>query len=533
MQQNGYFRLNIKEDGTYLEVFAPTENGQKVTYDDLSMYLGMKGIIDYDKKQVGNALFSNDKVTEVRFYEISILPIDEYLVINISDDRRCVTGRFYPPTTGGQKLTKKDIINFMVQKGVKYGVNESTIDHFISNPVYCTDLILAEALLPVQGKDASIEYRFNTDLTLKPKRNEDGSVDFHQLNTISHCAKGDILAVLTPVDPGKPGIDVCGNVIRQNSPKNRVLKHGKNIHLSDDGLIMYSDVNGHVNLTDDRVFVSDNYEVTGDVGPQTGDINYDGNVTIKGSILTGFSVRTRGDVIVEGVVEGAYVDAGGQIILKRGMQGMNRGILRAGGNIISKFFESADISSGGYISTEAILHSTVSAKGDVIVGGKRGFVTGGQIRSGSMIQVKTAGSTMGTATVLEVGIDPAIIEEFHATEKKLKELSQEKSKCNQIIDLVRKRLSLGEVISPERKASIKAATQKNIMLEVEIKKNKDLYEELRNQIDNSIGGVIKVEDTIYPGCKLIISNVINFVRAEEKYCRFVKEGADIKRLPFS
>ena len=67
---------------------------------------------------------------------------------------------------------------------------------------------------------------------------------------------------------------------------------------------------------------------------------------------------------------------------------MNKGILKAQGNIITKFIENAEVIAGGYINTNSILHSKVSAKGDIIVSGRRGFVTGGMIRSGTLISVK-------------------------------------------------------------------------------------------------------------------------------------------------
>ena len=257
----------------------------------------------------------------------------------------------------------------------------------------------------------------------KPKTNEDGSVDFHHLDTISRCQKGDLLATLLPADHGKPGIDVCGNVIRPKKVINRILRHGNNIHLSEDGLQMFSEVDGHVTLTDDRVFVSNIYNIPSDVGASTGDVYYDGNVTVKGNVLTGYTVKAKGDIEVYGVVEGARLEAGGQIILRRGM---NKGTLIANGNIISKFIENADVFAGGYVSTNSIMHSNVSAQGDILVGGRRGFVSGGKLQSRTMISLKTVGSDMGTTTVLEVGIDPKITEEFAKLEKQLASLREDK-----------------------------------------------------------------------------------------------------------
>ncbi|MDD3172584.1 MAG: FapA family protein [Herbinix sp.] len=529
--RNGYFQLLSKEDGTYIKIYEAEAGGEALLYDEISNYLADKKIYDYDKIAIGRALTLVKDSVEVKITQAKTSPIDEYVKIKVDEERMYATGRFYPPTNRGRNIVRDDIVNALIMAGVKYGLDEQAISMFLLEKQYCTDYILAKATPAVQGHDAIITYHFNTDLTLKPKRNEDGSVDFHKLDMISHCNKDDLLATLTPVDLGKPGIDVCGTIIRPLKVNNRILRHGNKIHLSEDGLKMYSDVDGHVSLTDQRVFVSDTYEVPADVDASTGDIVYEGNVVIKGNVITGFSVRAKGDIEVDGVVEGSYIEAGGQIVLKRGMQGMNKGILKANGNIISKFIENSEVFAGGYISTESILHSKVSAKGDIIVGGKRGFVTGGEIRSGTMISVKTAGSQMGTLTLLEVGIDPCILEEFRTLEKKLASMHADKEKLAQALLLFRKKLSMGTQITDEKKEFLKQITQSNILLEAQIKEGRKRYENLKIEMENHSSGVIKVSDVVFPGTKIVISNVICFVREQTQHSKFIRDRADIKILP--
>ncbi|HWT76160.1 MAG TPA: FapA family protein [Mobilitalea sp.] len=529
---NGFFQLNIKNDGTYLKLFEAEAGGQPIMFDEISNYLYDKRIYDYDKIALGRALAALKGSDEVKLTSAVTLYQDEYIALEISEDRMYAKGRFYPPSNDGMLMTKEDIISQLVKHGVKYGVDEMILNIFLKDRKYCTDYILAKATPAIQGHDAVITYHFNTDLTLKPKRNEDGSVDFHQLDMISHCRKDDLLATLTPVDTGKPGIDVYGTIIRPAKVNNRILRHGNKIHLSEDGLQMFSDVDGHVTLTDGRVFVSDTYEIPADVDTSTGDIEYEGNVVVKGNVITGFAVRARGDIEVHGVVEGAYLEAGGQIVLRRGMQGMNKGILRANGNIISKFIENSEVIAGGYVSTESILHSKVSAKGDIVVGGRRGFVTGGEIRSGSMISVKTAGSQMGTATLLEVGIDPKITEEFRELEKKLASMMSDKDRLAQAVLLFRKKLEMGAQITNEKKEYLKQITQNNIILETQIKDARKRYDELKIEMEANSSGMIKIQEAVFPGTKIVISNVIYFVREEVQHSRFVRDRADIKVLPY-
>lgn len=529
--RNAYFQLQIKEDGTYMRLIESEPGGLSLNYDEISNYLIDKKIYEYDKIALGRGMTSLKQVSEVKLTSAIIPPQNEYVRVLMDEERMNAVCRFYPPSNGGNLLTKDDIIAAMVKAGVKYGVDDMKISQFLKDRKYCSDYILAKATLPIQGHDAIITYHFNTDLTMKPKTNEDGSVDFHKLDIISHINKGDLLATLTPVDFGKPGIDVCGKPIKPNKVINRVLRHGNKITMSEDGLRLYSDVNGHVSLTDGRVFVSDSYEIAADVDSSTGDIDYEGNVVIKGNVITGFSVKAKGDIEVYGVVEGAYLEAGGQIVLRRGMQGMNKGILKAGSNIISKFIENAEVIAGGYINTDSILHSKVSAKGDIIVSGRRGFVTGGVIRSGTLISLKTSGSHMGTNTVLEVGIDPRVLDEFKELEKQIASLKAEREKVAQALALVRKRLQTGTSISYDKLESLKQITQTSIHLNTQLTDATQKYDILKLEVEGNASGMIKVQDTVYPGTKIIISNVIYYVRDALQHTKFIRDRADIKLIP--
>lgn len=524
--QNGYFRLNIKSNGVYL-VSIPPEGGEPLQFSEVDDYLAAKKI-DYNKKVVLDTINSLEKSVEILIASGKFMPENEMLKIEIDFNRRKAVGRFYPPSNQGNRMTREEIVNDMIHAGIKYGLQEEALDSFLESPSYCKDYILAVALDPVEGSDASIQYFFNTDLTMKPKTNDDGSVDFHQLDNICHVSKGELLAQLTPAIQGKPGIDVCGIVIRPQKVTNKILKFGRNISASEDRTKIYSDVDGHVSLVDDQVFVSDIYEVPADVDSSTGDISYDGNVAIKGNVRTGFTVRAKGDIIVNGVVEGAVLEAGGQIILKRGISGKNRGRLFAGSNIVSKFIESAEVTAGGYISTDAIMHSHVSARGDIIASGKKGFISGGELRSTTMICAKTAGSTMGTTTVLEVGTDPNILEEYRGMEKEIAELQSEIEKINQNVMVYARRLKNGEKLSLDKVQYLKNATAEKKIKEEKLASLNQKYKKVGAELEENKSGCIKIQDTIYPGCKVIISSVITFIRKPLKHCRLVKGGADIR-----
>ena len=210
--RNGYFQLDRRVDGTYLILFPPVEDGLPCDPLEITKYLDDYKI-EYDKKTIYDAVKIQSEEQAIRITTARVASIDETANISISDDFSKVIVRFYPAIVGGREFGRDDVLHELTRRGVKYGANEIAIDKYISNKKFCTSYVLAEATLPVEGEDARIEYHFNTDPSKKPKMNEDGSVDFHQLDTVSHVQKDEVLATLTPAVMGKPGTDVLGRVI--------------------------------------------------------------------------------------------------------------------------------------------------------------------------------------------------------------------------------------------------------------------------------------------------------------------------------
>lgn len=532
MYKNGFFQLSTKEDGLYIKIFPAISGGDSLQFEEVSRYLTSKRIKDYDIKKLHDGILYAKTPIKIKISDEIRLPESECVKIEISPDKMQAIGRFYPPSSGGSKITKHEILEDLARAGVKYGILEDRIDEFLTNRQYCTDIILAQGLPSQKGENAVITYHFNINNNAKPKENKDGSVDFHQLDIISKVQKGDILATLQPVKYGVQGINVQGTKINPDKVINRVIRHGSNASLSEDGCILYSDVSGHVKLEYDKVIVSNVYEVNGDVDTSTGDINYDGNVRIKGNVITGYTVKAKGDIEVDGVVEGATLISDGQIILKRGIQGMNRGKLVAKGNIVAKFIESCEVQSESSVTAGAILHSKVVAKNEINVSGRNGSVTGGELRAGSLISVKMAGSTMGTHTVFIVGIDPILIDELHALEKDIPKKEHEREQMLQVVSVLQKKLDSGIDLSPERKQQLAVALKNSVLLDEILIKLKSRYEEVKIIVENIEGGKVKVSNIAYPGVKITITNVVYYVRTEQHYCQFIRDGADIVVKPY-
>ncbi len=526
--RNGYFKLDVGDMGVVIQIYPPEGDGKPADVKEAKEYLEKKGYSEFDFGELKRMMSPGQGLQQLFVGEWNGYEENEMMKMTVSGDKMLVFCRFYPPSGRGKLMTADDIVGELESKRVFIGVDYDEIQRFVNDRQYCTNYIVARGVPPVNGKDAKVEYFFNTNLNLRPKRNEDGTVNYHELNTISHVEAGQLLAKLHREVPGKPGKDVFGAPIQGRPAKPAKLEYGNNISISEDQTEIYSDVTGHASLVNRKVFVADVFEVPADVDNATGDVVYDGNVTVKGNVKSGFSVRAKGDIVIDGVVEAAFLYAGGQVIVKRGINGMGKGKIEAKGNVITKFIENSTVIAGGFLETGSILHSRVSAATDIRVSGKRGFVNGGVIRAGSLVEAQTIGSAMGGAlTKIEVGVDPEVKERYNTLEESIAALQKEISQLRPALVNFQERLQRKEQISPARMQQVQGIAKSFKEKQQQLAEERQEYMGLKEQIQMSGSAKIKVKGSIYPGVSLTISDVGMNIKSERSFSKFIKEKGEI------
>lgn len=522
---NGYFQLVKIEQGYGLKLVPPVDGGEEIRIAEVIDYLDNNNLV-YDLSVLKEKISSGK--TEEYFLKAGECPVlhEEYK-LQLAEDKMTATARFYPPTAGGRLLTLEELVKDLRFRNISYGLQINEMQEFFAEREYCKDITVARGKDVVQGANAYIEYFFNTDAHARPTIREDGSVDFFNLNAISHCNKGQVLAKIVPEVKGHHGRNVLGERIEALTVKPAYFRYGRNIEVSEDKLSLISMVDGHVSLVDDKVFVSDVYEVE-NVDNSTGNIEYEGSVQVNGNVISNFSVTAKGNVIVNGVVEGATITAGGNIIIARGMNGMSKGKLVAGGNIIAKFLENATAEADGYVQTESILHSSVRSGKYIEVNGKRGFITGGHVVAAEKLTVKTLGSEMGATTVVEVGADPKLKEQYQQLQKDIGEIQRVLSSTRSIISSYSEKRAKGVQLTKEQLEYLKSVilldTNKKKELERDIEKLEKLQEELNTQSKANV----EVLGQVYAGTKIIIGDLSMVVPNSCKMCKFEKVRGNVK-----
>lgn len=528
--QNGYFQLVSDPDGYGIALYQPKGGGDFIQLREVWDYLDSLGI-SYDKNRIEQQILdeANDSVCHIG--EGSCPAYPESYQLTVSRDGMSAVVRFIPPTITGQRMTLDDFLKDLRFKGITFGIKMEVLrSHFNTAGKYCEDMLIAQGEDPVQGQDAQIVYCFNTDMHRRPKQREDGSVDYFQMTTINQCRKGDMLAQIIPEQRGTDGHDVYGKVIKAREVRRATFKFGRNIELSEDGLEITSLVDGHVALVDDKVFVNDVYVVKG-VDVSTGNIDYEGSVQVDGNVAENFEIKAGGNIIINGLVEGARVTAGGNIIISKGMNGMQKGILKAGGDVVAKFLENARVAAGGYVEAEAIMHSRVSAGGDIKVTGRRGVIVGGYVQAGVKITAKTVGAGMGSSTILEVGVNPLLKTQYSRLQKSLEDLTKTVTNAEVILDNFKEKISKGFQYNDGQLKYMKSVAKLVEEKGTELEQMNSRMEKFRAMMEIQKTAEVVVNSEIHPGTTIIIGDATRTIQSSFHYCKFVREKGEITMKP--
>ncbi len=528
---DGYYTIIEKTDGHYLEIYAPVDHGKPVTIDEIKDELRNSGMMNVDMEKLQESMKNMDEKLVIKisdsYDEDEVTGEQNAYRVEVSDNWMEAYVTFYPGAENA-KISFNEILDELEQRSIKYGIKLDYLEEVLTNHEYNVPYIIAQGEEATPATPGKVEYLFKLNADMKPEVDANGNVNFHKLSVISLVKEGDLLARLIQTQPGQPGMNIKGHELIPAKGKNIRIRYGKNTRINEDKTELYADKSGLVKVIDEKIVVNNIYDIPGNVGSSTGDITFDGSVVVHGNVITGFRVEAKEDIEVMGVVEGATLLAGGMITLHSGIQGMGKSNIKCGGDLHTKFIEQADVSCGGNIYSEALLHSNVSCKGEIIVEGKKGMISGGRVRAGQLVSSRILGSHMGTVTEVEVGIDPALLEEYNELRKGIGKLREEAENLEKVILLLNKRKEMTGELDDEKAEMYKSAVRNKVFLTNKITKNERRIEELQGEVGHRNSGLVKVSGNVYPGVRIGIGNVYYFVKEEVKYAAFYKDGADVR-----
>lgn len=542
-------KLNSNRDNMEIEIIEENKTLLGVNYkikatlkeksrlEKLEKIIG--SIQDDWESSVSSDYSGEEKTADIKSYEHDVLnnnlendeDIEKELIdciyeISVTQDSMEAHLTVIPPK-GGRGVNLDDIFEQLKIKNIKFGVLEEEIEAIANNKIYNNSILIAKGKPPINGEDAILKYHFDTSNERKVCISDDGKVDFRELSLIKNVNENQILVTMIPSTKGVNGQNVYGEDVQAKDGKKVNLPRGKNVAITEDGLSLISTIKGEVKLVDNKVSVFPLYEVNSNVDNTTGNIRFVGKVIVKGNVLTGFVIEADEDVEIYGVVEGAQIYSKGNIILHRGIQGMNRGELRCDGDLIAKFIENSRVHAKGNIQTEAIMHSMIYCGKKLEVKGKKGLLVGGEIRASEEIKAKVIGSPMATVTDIEVGTNPEMRSKYESLKMEMKNSTENLLKLTQAVDLLTK-IGRSTELTEEKKALLNKSIVMKLQMQNKIEQLKSEISYLESYIEEISNGKIKVEGLVYPGTKVTIGSNSMYIKDQIQYVTFYRYGGEIK-----
>ncbi|MHC6203471.1 FapA family protein [Breznakiellaceae bacterium SP9] len=516
--KDGAVYVHFSPEGALLKVVAPAGNGAHITMGQAMEALQVRHVTEIDKEIVEHVVQDMEgiyvKVGEIDYHGYN----DAVVAVDIYDNDMKAAITVTPPGEGGADISVEIVISILRSNKVVHGIKEDFLRDFADNPVYKEAVLVAEGDGPIDGKNAYIQYNFETDQNkVKFKEGANGKIDFKELNIIQNVVENQPLAKKILAENGKPGTTVIGRYLSAKNGTDIPLPVGKNVHVGEDGNTILADISGQVVEVAGKINVEPVTTIEGDVNLQTGNIIFLGTVVVTGNIEAGFSVQAAGNIEVNGTVEKANLDAEGDIIIHKGITGKNTGVVRAGKSIWARFIENTRVEAGNMVVvSDGIMNSQISAEKRIICQGKRANIVGGYLRATEEINAKVIGSSASsTETVCEVGFDPRRKEEYQnfITTKAEKERTLEDVQLNikTLINIKKQRKSLPE----DKEASLKELMEKRTSLLSDIQKTKDEIVRLETLLNSiSVRGRVSASSKVYPGVKVIIRDASLDIRDE-------------------
>ena len=462
-----------------------------------------------------------------------MVPLDSYFHLSITDDG-VYAHLLVKEIPEDLRLSTDQLVSFLHQKGVTYGIDIGMLSELAMDPGRFVGgkIVVAKGKEPVAGQPGSIRFVYQEKNEEQKKRLESDRIDLRDVTKLDNVKKGDLLAEKIPPKPGVPGISVTGAVIQPKPGTEAFFRIGKNVVQNEEQTKLYAAIDGLVSITNrGKINVFPVYEVNGDVDYKVGNIDFNGTVVVRGSVLPGFRIRSNGDIRIIGTVEGAFLEAGGSIEVTEGVVGQNKGKLYAGRNVKCSFVQDAMITAGeDVLVAQSIMHSHIKAGKNVICQSGNGLIVGGIIQAGDRVTARTIGNAMSTQTQIEVGVNPELRNELIELRGRLQTLKDNEDKSEKALNLLNQKAAAGK-LEPSKMEMRKKLDLTLKQIRAEINDIRSRMLEIEKTLEGTWQASVEVSGFIYPGTKVVIGRAVRFIKDPIRGGRFVLKDGDISFVP--
>ena len=539
--QAGY-KYEFRTDGVYLTIYPSVEGERLFELSDMRQILRDCKVLDYDvgilSRTMREANGRPQKISEpveITKRELEIIAGGESLednkeefepyariIVELSRDKMKAIIKY--DTRGGARLpTKEMVMAALEEAGVNYGIDEEAIEYGIGS---LKPFTAAQGLAPINGENAYIDRKFDLGIQGRPVVDEYDKVDYKDLNLFVLAKENQTLAIRIPQTKGTNGKNVLGEVIPAQNGRPIPMPEGRNTKVVGEHRLIAT-ANGQIIDKGSRISVDPRLTIKGSVGVSTGDVEFDGTIQIGGNVEQGFKVKATGDIEIRGSVNGAEV-TGRNVYISGGITGADRAKIFAERDVRTAFVENGYIEAGNdvYISDIAF-HSQIRAGKKIIMEDKHGQITGGYVVAGDEISVKIIGNAAFVVTRVSVGVDPNLQKEYQDLRKSYKDSKRRLTQITQTLNTLSK-IDINK-LPQSRVDMITQLTRSQFPIAGQIKRDEKRILEIESLLANMKNGRIRVSDTIYPGTRLAVNNILKNIQSEYRRCTiFLNDSGEVE-----
>ncbi len=424
------------------------------------------------------------------------------------------------------EYTVADLLELLQKNHITFGIDMKAVELMQKGAIYNREVRIAKGVAPVDGQDGYYLYNFDMDLNSKPTVRDDGSVDYWSVHAIEMVEAGQVIATYNEPIPGQDGTTVTGKPLRAKRGRPLPPIVGKGFTRSDDGMTYTADVTGKIEMQNNRIVISSVYEVRGDVDLHTGNIDFRGDVVIHGNVTAGSVVKATGTITVDGICEACTLEAGKGVLLRGGVLGGEKAVIRSKRDIQAKFFEYCFVEAEGCIRLNSALNCKLVSYERIFLDGKHAGIVGGEAYATSGIEADTLGNVNEVRTQVHVGTSAEILRNIIDLESQIRDDNGLLNKLNEGMTMLENiaRAAGTDPNSDDRKVALlraKLAKQAEIAQRV-----KDL-ERLNAIVERGKDATVQVLREVYPNTVVTIDQSLLLIKDEQKSILFKKKDGNV------
>ncbi len=440
--------------------------------------------------------------------------VDSAIEISVSGNQCEAYITVTEPKNGGKEPTYEQILREIELNAVVYGIKENILHSILDEKKFNRRYCFASYTPAVSGNDGDITYRFTKENNLAPVEDERGFVNYKDLGVVRNISEGDVIADITHPTEGTNGTDVRGNVLKCIPGKKAKFTIGPNTKLTDDGTRIISLIDGNLNYKSGAFVVDSVVNINGDVDSSVGNIDFTGDVVIKGDVLEGFKVISKANIIINGSINGAVIEAGGDIVIRKGCINSQ---ITSEGNVSVNFCEYSKIKCGGDLTSTNFVICDVYCGGNLMTKGSGGGLHGGKYTCLLSVDVQNIGTKNYTKTELSVGNNAILTNEKINLTANIADIERRINDINLAVNYLKGKQKELKRLPEEKEKLLGTSIRQKVIFGVEVSKLQKRISEIDELLMKRQFLSVGCTGVIYPNVKIIIND--EAIKIEDEYHR--------------